>query len=441
MSSPPPERELDRRIRALQAERRLPSVSAAVFRRGEVVWQAAVGLADLEREVEATPDTQYRIGSITKTFTAAAVLQLRDAGALALDEPLATYIPELGDRRATLRFVLSHTSGLQREPPGSAWEPMASPARDELIARLGEVEDVLEPGDAWHYSNLGFALLGEAVERVSGRPYQQYVDERLLAPAGLARTTWQAAAPAATGHYVEPWSDRWHVERVVDLGGDAPSGQLWSTTGDLARWAGFLKRPDPDVLRPESAEQMHRFQTMMDVVTWRVGWGLGLILFRHDDRVLAGHSGGMNGFLANLVWEARGDLGAVVLVNAHSNFSIDNEGIGLAAKAVELFPAEPAEWRPGEPPPPELDGVLGNWWTEGMEFVLRYRDGRLQAVGAAAPPSAEPTLFERIDSDRYRTVAGRERGELLEILRDDAGRPVKLYWATYPLTRTPLPYT
>ena len=441
MSSPPPDRELERRVRSLQAERRLPSVSAAIFRRGEVLWQTAVGLADLERETEATPDTQYRIGSITKTFTAAAVLQLRDEGALALDEPLATFVPELGDRRATVRSVLSHTSGLQREPPGSRWEPMVSPTRDELIARLGEVQDVLEPGDAWHYSNLGFALLGEAVERVSGRPYQDYVDERLLGPVGLGRTTWHAAEPAATGHYVEPWSDRWHEERVVDLGGDAPSGQLWSTTGDLARWAGFLKGPDPEVLRPESADQMHRFQTMIDVVNWRAGWGLGLILFRQQDRVFAGHSGGMNGFLANVVWETRGELGAAVLVNAHSNFSIDNEGIGLAAKAVELLPAGPKEWRRGEQPPPAHEGVLGNWWPEAMDFVLRFRDGKLQAVGAAAPPGAEPAVFERVDADRYRTVAGRERGELLEISRDDSGRPVKLYWATYPLTRAPRPYT
>ena len=441
MSSRPPEEQLERRIRSLQAERRLPSVSAAVFRRGEILWQVAVGLADLDDGRQATPDTQYRVGSITKTFTAAAVLQLRDEGALALDEPLVTYIPELGDRRVTLRAVLTHTSGLQRELPGSGWEPMASPTRDELVSRLDEVRDVLEPGDAWHYSNLGFSLLGEAVERVAGVPYQRYVDERLLGPAGLTRTTWHAVEPTATGYYVEPWSDRWHVERTADLGGGAPSGQLWSTTGDLARWADFLMRPEPDVLRPDSAEQMHRFQAMMDLAGWRVGWGLGLMLFRHDDRIYAGHSGGMNGFLANVVWESRGGLGAVVLVNAHSNFSVDAEAIGLAVQASDLFPAERAEWRPGEQPPAELEGALGNWWTEGLEFVLRYRGGKLQAVGAAAAPGTEPTIFERVEADRYRTVAGRERGELLEIVRDESGRPVTLYWATYPMTRTPMPYT
>jgi CubicO group peptidase (beta-lactamase class C family) len=117
-----PEPERFRRL-ALEAQKagRLPSLVAAVFRGGEVVWSDAVGLADAEEQIEATPDTQYAVASITKTFTAASVFQLRDEGKLELDEPLSRYLPEAAHGSPTLRRMLAHASGLQREPPGEVW--------------------------------------------------------------------------------------------------------------------------------------------------------------------------------------------------------------------------------------------------------------------------------------------------------------------------------
>jgi hypothetical protein len=183
---------------------------------------------------------------------------------------------------------------------------------------------------------------------------------------------------------------------------------------------------------------MRRVQTVADHRTWRLASGLGLILYRSGERVFAGHSGGMNGFLANLAFEAYGETGIALLTNTSgAQFSVDTAGIELAVKAAELAAPAPEPWRPGEGPPPELEGVLGNWWTEGWEFVFTYRDGKLRA--GATGSRFDPAVFEHEGPDRYRTVSGRERGELLEIIRDDAGRPVKLTWATYPLTRTSLP--
>ena len=145
----------------------------------------------------------------------------------------------------------------------------------------------------------------------------------------------------------------------------------------------------------------------------------------------------MNGFLANVAWEMRGETGAVLLVNATASFPVEAAGVELAVKAAQLVAPQAEPWRPGEGPPAELDGMLGNWWTEGSEFVLAFRGGKLEArrVGSVL----DPAVFERVGADRYRTVSGRERGELLEIVRDAEGRPVKLTWATYPLTRTSLP--
>src|SRR5262249_54212484 len=137
--------ELDAIVASAQAERRLPSLSTAVFRDGEILWRRAIGLADVASGEAATPDHAYRVGSITKPFTAVCVLQLRDAGAVDLDAPLRTYAPELhGD--ATVRQALAHLTGLQREPPGEIWETLVTPSRAELLASLQQAERVLAPG-------------------------------------------------------------------------------------------------------------------------------------------------------------------------------------------------------------------------------------------------------------------------------------------------------
>ena len=155
---------LERLVATAQSEQRIPSVSAAVFRDGDVLWRAALGSADVERGEDATPAHAYRIGSITKTFTAVCILQLRDAMVLDLDDPLRTHIPE-APPGPTVADALSHLSGFQREPPGEIWETMTPPTREELLGGLEDAERVLRPGEAWHYSNLAFGLLGEIVAR------------------------------------------------------------------------------------------------------------------------------------------------------------------------------------------------------------------------------------------------------------------------------------
>ena len=227
-----------------------------------------------EEQTEATPDTQYAVASITKTFTAASVFQQRDEGKLELDEPLSRYLPEAAHGSPTLRRMLAHASGLQREPPGEVWETLEFPAEEELLARLGEAEQVLAGGAAWHYSNLAYALLGHVVARVSGTPFRDYVAERLLRPVGLTRTTWGPEAPAAKPYFVEPYSDAVRREPELELGGKGGESGLYSTVGDLARWGSFLVDPDEAVLGPQSVAEMHELQIMAEP-DWTLGWGLG----------------------------------------------------------------------------------------------------------------------------------------------------------------------
>ena len=193
--------ELDRLLHAAQAEQRMPSVSACVFRDGEIIWQRVLGVADVATSRAATTDDVYRIGSITKTFTAVLVMQLVGEGRIDLEAPLRTYVPE-APAGPTIRMALSHLTGVQREPPGEIWESTQAPTREELVAGLEDAELVLRPGEQWHYSNLVFALLGEIVTRVSGEPYADLLQRRVLDPLGLARTSLRPAGPKASPYWL-----------------------------------------------------------------------------------------------------------------------------------------------------------------------------------------------------------------------------------------------
>ncbi len=411
-------------------------MAAAVFRGGELDWAEAVGLADVEQRTDTTTDTQYAIASITKTFTATCVFQLRDEGKLELEDPLSRHLPEAAHGTPTLRRLLSHASGLQREPPGEIWETLVFPDEEELLRGLEDAEQVLPPGAAWHYSNLAYALLGHVVAHVAGKPFREHLVERLLGPLGLERTTWGPAEPAALPYFVEPYSDAVRREPVLELGGKGGESGLYSTVGDLARWGSFLCEPDESILKAASVAEMHDLQVMAEP-DWTLGWGLGIELWRRGERIFGGHTGGFPGFLSILAYSRRERIGAVLLTNADRWPELADTGLGLALAALEELAPELEPWAPDDAPPDEIAPLLGRWWSEGSEAIFSWRRGRLETRLASAPPEREPSVFEPDGEDRFRTVSGRERGEVLRVVRDEGGQVVKLYWATYPFTRTP----
>lgn len=414
----------------------MPSVSAAVFRGGEIVWQKALGLADVEAGSLATADTQYRIGSITKTFTAVGILQLRDAGELALDDPVTDHLPDSAHGPSIGR-MLAHSSGLQREPPGEIWETLKAPTREGLLAGTADAEQVLPPGSWWHYSNLAFALLGEVVARHAGVAWEEALQTRILDPLGLGRTTPDATDPAARGYFVEPYSDAVRLEPELDLGGAGALGKLWSTTGDLARWGAFLVTGSNDVLQASTLEEMSHVRAVVDHESWKLAWGTGLELYRRGDHVFVGHGGAMPGHLAGLVVNRKTKIGAAVLTNTGSGASPEKLALDLAAAAIDALPAAADAWEPGQAPPPEIEPLLGRWWVEGSEMVFAWRQGRLEAKLVDGPPGRDTSWFAPEGEDRFRSVEGRERGELLRVVRDAEGEIEKLYFATYPLKREP----
>ena len=432
--------DLDRLLGTAQSEQRMPSVSACVFRDGDVVWQRSLGFADVASGRLATPDDVYRIGSITKTFTAVLIMQSVAEGRIDLDAPLRSYLPE-APVGPTIRMALSHTSGVQREPPGEIWETMKPPSREELIAGLEDADQVLRPGEQWHYSNLVFALLGEVLMRVSGEPYADVLQRRILDPLGLRRTSLTPVDPKASPYFVDPYTDAVHDEadpEVTESTGAA--GWLWSNPGDLACWGTFLADGHEAVLAKAELDRMARVQVMVDETRWSLGWGLGLELYRRGERVFAGHGGAMPGFLAGVCIHRPERTGAAVLCNTSTGADPEKLALDLAEAALDELPRAPEPWRPDGGAPDDVAPMLGRWWSEGNELVLSWQGARLRLEVVDGPPGRRVSWLRQEGDDRWRIEEGRELGELLRVVRDDGGAPAKLYVATYPLTRVPTPF-
>jgi CubicO group peptidase (beta-lactamase class C family) len=434
-------RRLDLSLAQRQVEWRSTGLAGAVVRRGEPVWHGAAGTTDAaDHTALPVPDTQFRMGSITKTFTAVLVMQCRDEGLLDLDDPLDKHLSGTRHPDLTVRRMLAHLSGLQREPAGAVWESLHGPSLDEMLAGLEQAEAVLPPARRHHYSNLAFALLGEVVARLRGQPWHEALQARVLDPLEMRRTTTARRAPFATGYFIDPYSGLAIEEAEFPGNAFAPAAELWSTTTDLGRWASFLAEPASDVLSPDTVEEMCHPQVMYDLDGWTLGWGLGLMLHRRGERLVVGHDGAMPGFLAGLAVRRPEKVGAVVLANTSSGADPGGLAIDMVLSVVDDDPDLPDPWRAGGAAPEHLVELLGVWWTEGNQFVFSTHEGHLEARAAGAAPGKPPAVFAEEGKDLFRVVSGRETGELLRVVRRPDGSVEKLYWATYPVTRDPRPF-
>jgi CubicO group peptidase (beta-lactamase class C family) len=434
-------RELRRTALDRQRTHRVPGLFAGVQRRGELVWGDGIGRRAVDADDAPGADDQFLVASNSKTFTAVMVMQLRDEGRLDLGDRVADHLPEV-THPLTVRQGLAHVSGMQREPVGDVWETLEQPTTEELLTGFAEAEVVGRPHDRWHYSNTVYAILGELVARLDGRSWEESLRARLLDPLELRRTSVGFdGGPQASGYYVAPYDDVPRPEPVMDLRAMAPCGGLASTATDLARWSAFIADPASEVLSPDTLEEMCQPQAMIDDVGWTAGMGLGLFLVRSQaGRTWVGHTGGMPGHITGVFTHRESGTGAIVLMNSSSAPDPAAFALDLGEHVVRHDPAEAEPWTPGTDLPAELAGLRGVWFSEGTPFVFSVVRGRLEARHPDLPKERPSSVFERIDDDLYRTVRGRERGELLRVTRDDAGVPVKLNWATYLCTREPLAF-
>jgi CubicO group peptidase (beta-lactamase class C family) len=315
-----------------------PGAAVAVRRGGQTIHVGGYGLANVEWGAPIDADTVFRIGSITKQFTAAAILKLAEDGALTIDDPIERHLADypVGERRITIRHLLNHTSGIKsitslpnfRSELANRDEPLSG-----VIAAFKDVTPDFEPGERFLYNNSGYVLLGAIIEHISGKDYATFLQESFFGPLGMASTRYlherpvtprRAAGYAREGHTIfnaAPLSMTWPYA----------AGALGSTVNDLLRWDEALR--GGAVVSPESYAAMTTPNRLNDGSP--ANYGFGLRMARYRDRPLVGHAGGINGFMTNLVHWPDEDLTVLVLSNLVP-FPVDQVTYGLARRALGL---------------------------------------------------------------------------------------------------------
>jgi D-alanyl-D-alanine carboxypeptidase len=437
-------------------EHRVPGAAVGVVLGGELIWSAGVGFADLAGHRRPEASTLYRIASITKTFTGTAIMQLRASGRLQLDDPVASFLPELAaaDRRTgpienvTIRRLLSHESGLRSEPPGADWSiPRYEGDVKRTLTHVDEIGAVIPPNRQWKYSNLGYQLLGEVITRVSGTPYTDYVKKKILQPLAMSSTSFEPlpkrlAARVATGYAGRTFSDE--LEVAPAMPGIFAEGGLWSCVTDLSSWlclqlaaygdaAADKHATEVQVLSTEDLKEMHKPRYIVDD-EWTSAWGISWFAVRRDNVIWIQHSGGLPGYRTNVCFDPKSGVGAIALINGGDGDPAAL-AMGLASTAREAAGARAPELTPPPAMPARYRPLLGAYRGRDIFAVLEWRDGKLTFVNPEQP-TWKPTLVATGEEDTFVVEPGyRESGETVTFERRPDGGVVSVYLAAFTLRR------
>ncbi len=333
---------VDSAMRAFATQNRVPGIAYGVIVDGTLLHVAAVGLREVPGAAAVDTSSVFRIASMTKSFTALAILQLRDAGLVSLDVPAERYVPEMkalryatsDAPRITVRHLLSHSAGFPEDNPWGDQQLAATDAQLASMIRKG-IPFSTSPGTAYEYSNFGFAILGRIVQNVSGMPYTRYIQQRVLRPLGMTSTTMQArdvpAGRLAHGYRLQDGA--WLEEPALPDGAFGSMGGMLTSSADLSRWVGLMLSawpardgPESPVLKRSSLREMQQVARFAGATAARTangalslnagGYAYGLrasqnCLFGH----VVAHSGGLPGFGSQMRWLPEYGLGIVALGN------------------------------------------------------------------------------------------------------------------------------
>jgi len=360
--------EIERLFTSWVERQHMPGAVLGIVIDGDLVWVKTAGLQNLESQAPVTPDTVFRIASMTKSFTAMAILKLRDEGKLSLDDEVARYVPALASLAyptedspgLTIRHLLTHSEGFPEDNP---WGDRQLAQSDETMTawmRAG-IPFSTAPGTAYEYSNYGFAILGQIVSRVSGRPYADYVRDQILLPLGMRASTFHMAA-VPTEHMARGyrWEDnKWKNETPLAHGSFGSMGGLWTSARDLARYVTFLMSAFPsrdeaekDPVKRSSAREMQQawrfqgtamFRSALDaplqLSTSAYGYGLGV---SQDCRFnyVVGHGGGLPAYGSLMRWLPEHGVGLIAMGNVtYASFGgLFNETLAALHRTGALQP-------------------------------------------------------------------------------------------------------
>jgi CubicO group peptidase (beta-lactamase class C family) len=387
-------------------------MSIAIVHDQEIVWARGYGYADLESRTPATPSTVYRLGSVSKLFTATAIMLLRDEGKLRLDDPITEYLPwfrlanDFPDAPPiTVRHLLTHTSGLPREADVPYWTDHVFPTREQLIAVVPTQEAIAPPETTYHYSNLGMALLGEIVAQVSGRPWHRFVKDEILDPLGMTSSSGapsdELLARRATPYMLMGPDGSRQVFDYYDAGAIGPAANMVSTVEDLGRFASLQFHDGPAggdrILRGSTLREMHRVHWLYS--SFSGGRGLGFSVYRGDGVTFVGHGGWIGGNRSYFLTVPSQRIAVIAILNADDRgpYFMCKQAYEAVAPAllqqVKRQAAEQAADTPAERttgPDPAWQSYVGRYsdpW--GWEYEVMILGDELVMYGYDFPPDDE----------------------------------------------------
>jgi CubicO group peptidase (beta-lactamase class C family) len=389
------ERQIDRIFKEWDTAT-TPGVSVAVIQKGKVVFEKGYGIANLEYGIPIGPDTVFHVASVSKQFTAMAIVLLESDGKLSLDDDIHKYLPELQDygAKVTIRNLLQHTSGIrdQWQILGLAgWSLSDVITQDQILRMLFRQKELnFPPGTRHLYSNSGFTLLAEIVTRVSGEPFPQFCAERIFKPLGMGHTHFhqdltQLVPGRAYSYHQE--GDGFASSPLNHANVGATS--LFTTAGDLVEWLDNFR--DPKVGGAKAVLRLQEPGVLSDGK--KIDYGLGVALGSYRGLRTVSHGGSDAGYRSEVMWFSGPELGVAVLSNL-AGVNAERKAQEVAAVFIgdQMAPeaAKPADVEPAyvTADPKELGKYVGTYPIPAINqtFTLSMKDGKLLATGGGRPP-------------------------------------------------------
>lgn len=419
----------------------IPGLAVGVVSEDKLVWKQGFGYADMQDKTPMTPQTLSRIASITKTFTATALMKLQEMGRLKLDDAVVNHLPWFnpqnefaGEPPVTIRQLLTHTSGLPGEAAFPYWTDHIFPTREQMIAALPG-QALLNPPDVrYRYSNLGLAVAGEVVAAASGEPYEKFVEDHILKPLGMNNTyvilpQAQRFRLAASYDFRQADGQRVKLD-FPESGGLIPAANIVSSVEDLAKFISAHLREerneDSQILTSYSLREMHRVHYLQP--DWNSGRGLGFSVQKRGDKTFVGHTGWVAGYKSQITFCVKDKIGVVVLMNCADGIPSDYTYKIYDEVAPVLLKARPVE--------PQKEFDRSRW----PEYAGEYRDNwgwraKIMILGeklifyennypANESPDDGVTELTPEGVDRFRQSGN---GESLRFERDKDGRITRLW--------------
>ena len=401
----------------------IPAVSLTIATGTDYTWTRSFGLP----EHSETEQPVYRVASVSKLFTAIAVMQLVEQGVLDLDAPVATYVPEFRpenpfDRAITLRQLLSHRSGIIREPPVGHYFDDTEPSLERTIASINTSRLVVAPESLTKYSNAAVSVAGYIVEQVTGVPFEEHVQRALLTPLEMASTSF-TPRPGLRDRLLEGYMWRYDTDELTEAPvfelGIGPAANLYTTTEDLGRFMHALSaisaNEEMEILSSPTLQEMWTPQYLPE--TTLQGFGLGFYVTQHNGERMVGHAGMMYGYATQLWFLPDRQVGVAVVTNLDASNAVADR---IARYALDLV----TDATGNVPAPPRTDPVDsifartldGTYRNEHRELKLIERNGTLLMDYGALRNNVgmlgeEVTPDDRLSFDPIRVVPN---GDTLE---------------------------